>query len=142
MNSCSVSIGVAVNLMSAYWIAFYMCTLLYVWLNAFSFCFLVCFPLILFSIGTYMQSRQSVIAFQSEAGLLFVMCSNIRAPPKSFLLNSVSKCPDRLTRIQSISQGNFAMIQTKSNKIIQKIRRLVVVYSNFCWKCHDCHLNC
>lgn len=61
-----------------------------------------------------MQSRQSVIDFQSEAGLLFVMCFNIRAPPKSFLLNLVSKCPDRLMRIQSISQGNFAM---NSNQI-------------------------
>lgn len=79
------------------------------------------FVLLVFYFRLYvpMQSRQSVIAFQSEAGLLFVMCFNIRAPPKSFLLNLVSKCPDRLMRIQSISQGNFAMNsnQIKHNNI-------------------------
>lgn len=126
MNACSVSIGVAVNLMSAYWIAFYMCILLYVWLNFFSSCSLVCFALILFSfICTYaITTVSNRFSIRSRIAVCYVLQYS-RA--SKIILIEFSLEMSWSSHENSINfPGKFC--ETKSNIIIQKIRRLVVVH--------------
>lgn len=108
-------------------IAFYMCILLYVWLNSFSSYSLVCFALILFSfICTYaITTVSNRFSIRSRIAVCYVLQYS-RA--SKIILIKFSLEMSWSSHENSINfPGKFLQNQIKHNNQTQKIRRLVVV---------------